>query len=149
MDLAKIADGAEVGPIAADDGSEGQLALASGGDLAAGTDAHGTGVEQQGDHHGHVEGGLAAELAGVMRVEGRQIELRDESDQEEDEVVLGECIPRRDRVVTVLLGVPGTVILSSAVHDGVPGSHASGSQRSETGIVPAVNGAVQIPRSRA
>jgi hypothetical protein len=95
------------------------------------------------------KGGLAAELAGVKRVQGRQIELRDESDQEEDEVVLGECVPRRDRVVTVLPCVPGTVILASAVHDAAPGSHARGSRRSETRIVPAVNGAVQIPRSRA
>ena len=120
MDLAKIADGAEVGPIVADDGSKGQIALAGGGDLAAGADAHGVGVDQQRHHHGDVEGGLAAQFLGVILMEGGEVELRDEIDEEEDQVVFGECLARRDRVVAVLLGVPGPVVLASAVHDSAP-----------------------------
>ena len=80
VDLAEIADGAEVGPIGADDGAEGQVAFTGGGDLAAGADAHGIGIDQQGDHHGHVEGRLAAQFLGVILVEGSEVELGDEID---------------------------------------------------------------------
>ena len=60
VDLAKIADGAEVRRIIADNGSESQIAFAGGRDLAAGADAHGVGVDQERHHHGDVEGRLAA-----------------------------------------------------------------------------------------
>ena len=78
------------------------------------------GVDQKRDHHGHVEGRLAAHLLGVILMEGSEVELRDEIEEEEDQVVFGERLARRDRVVAVLLGVPGPVVLASIVHDSAP-----------------------------
>ena len=53
-------------------------------------------------------------------MEGVEVQLRDEIDEEEDQVVLRECLAGRDRVVGVLLGVPGAVVLASGVHDSAP-----------------------------
>jgi len=39
-----------------------------GGDLAGGADADGVGVDEEGDHHGDVEGGLAAEFVGWVQI---------------------------------------------------------------------------------
>ena len=78
------------------------------------------GVDQERDHHGDVERRLAAELAGVMLVEGREVELRDEIEQEEHQVVFGQRVARRDRLLAALLGVPGAVVLASIVHDLAP-----------------------------
>jgi hypothetical protein len=44
-----------------------------------------------------------------MLVEGGQAELADQIDQEEIQVVFGECVPRRDRIVAVLFSISGTV----------------------------------------
>ena len=124
MDLAKIADGAEVRPIVADNGSERQIAFAGGVDFSAGADTHGIGIDQERDHHGDVEGRLATELPGVILVERGEVELADEINQEKDQVVFGQCVPRRDRIVAVLLDIPGTVSLAVAIHDRAPRSHA-------------------------
>ena len=62
VDLAEIADRAEVRRIVTDNGSKGQIALAGGRHPSAGADSHGVGVDQERDHHGHVERRLAAQL---------------------------------------------------------------------------------------
>jgi hypothetical protein len=117
VDLAKIADRAEVGRIVADDGSEGQIPLAGGGDLAAGAGPDAIGVDQERDHQGHIERRLAAPFLGVMVVEGREIELRDEIEQEEHQIVFGQRLARRDRLLAALIDVPSAVVLTSIVHD--------------------------------
>jgi len=94
MDLAKIADRPKVRRIDTDDGSKGQIALAGSRDPAAGADSHGVGVDQERDHHGYVERRLAAQLLGVILVEGREVDLRDEIQEEEHQVVLGQSISR-------------------------------------------------------
>ena len=91
VDLAEIADCAEVRRIVTDNGSKGQIALAGGRHPSAGADSHGVGVDQERDHHGHVERRLAAQLLGVILVEGREIDLRDEIQQEEHQVVFGHA----------------------------------------------------------
>ena len=75
--LTEVADGAEVGAVVAGDGQEGQVALAGGGDLAAGVDADAVGVDQQAGQQSRVEGGLAAGLHLVGGVEGLQVESGD------------------------------------------------------------------------
>ena len=70
VDLAEIAEGAEVRGVITDDGSEGEVALAGGRDLPTGADADGVGVDQERDHESDIEGGLAAQLPRVMPVEG-------------------------------------------------------------------------------
>ena len=62
VDLAKIADGAEVRRIVDDNGSERQIPFAGGGDLTARTHVEAVGVALFSDHHGHIERGLAASL---------------------------------------------------------------------------------------
>ena len=42
----------------------------------------------------------------IILVEGREVELGDEIDQEEDQVVFGESIVRRDWLLATLLGIP-------------------------------------------
>ena len=117
MDLAKVADGAEVGWIVADDGSEGQIPFTRGGDLAAGADSDAVGVDQERDHHGDIEGGLAAEFVGVMAVEGREIELGDEIEEEKHQIVFGQGVSRGDRLKAALIGVPSAVVLALIDHD--------------------------------
>ena len=125
VDLAKIADRAEVRRIVADDGSKRQIAFAGGRDLAAGADAHAVGVDQERDHHGHVERRLAAQLLGVMLVEGREIDLRDEIEQEEHQVVFGQRLSRRNRLLAALLGVPGAVVLRRPAGMNSPATRSS------------------------
>ena len=59
------------------------VAFARRRDLAAGADPDGVGVDQERDHHGHVERRLAAQFTGVLRWNGCEIHLRDEIDQQE------------------------------------------------------------------
>src|SRR5206468_5484875 len=72
---------------------------------------------------------LATELPGVILVERGEVELADEINQEKDQVVFGQCVPRRDRIVAVLLSIPGTVSLAVAIHDRAPRSHRSEERR--------------------
>ena len=90
VDLAESADGAEVGPVVADDGQEGEVAFAGQGDLAAGEDADAVGVEQQTGHHGGIEGRGAAGLVLVEGIDPGEVEVGDDIEEEEDEVVLRE-----------------------------------------------------------
>ena len=89
MDLPEVTDGAEVGTFRADDGQKSEVALAGEGDLAAGEDADGVGVEEKGGHHTWVVGRGAALLHLIGGVETRQVELGDDVKEEEDEVALG------------------------------------------------------------
>ena len=91
--------------IVTDNGSKGQITLAGGRHSSAGADSHGVGVDQERDHHGHVERRLAAQLLGVILVEGREIDLRDEIQQEEHQVVFGSALAAQ-RLLAALLGVP-------------------------------------------
>src|SRR5271165_536764 len=69
------------------------------------------------DHHGYVERRLAARLLGVILVKRRKVHLRDEIQEEEHQVVFGQRVSRRNRLLAALLGVPGVVLLASIVHD--------------------------------
>ena len=106
VDLAEVADGAEVGPVVADDGQEGEIAFAGSGDLAAGEDADAIAIEQQGGHHGDIEGRGAAGLPLVVGVEGVQVELGDQFDQEEDQIVLRKDVGGNQRSAGVDPGAP-------------------------------------------
>src|SRR5206468_12574770 len=59
-----------------------------------------------------VEGGLAAGLEFVGGVEGVEVEVGDEVQQEEDEVAVGEAAGGRHRLPAVSLGVPGAILLA-------------------------------------
>ena len=62
------------------------------------------------------KGGWPRRLLGVMAVEGREVELRDEIEQEEHQVVFGQRVSRRNRLLAALLGIPRAVVLASIVH---------------------------------
>src|SRR4051812_28206990 len=81
--LAEVADGAEVGALRADKGQEGEVAFTGQCDLAAGEDADGVGVEQEGGHHARVVGRGTAFLHFIGGVEARQVEMGDDVEQEE------------------------------------------------------------------
>jgi Phosphoinositide phospholipase C, Ca2+-dependent len=120
VNLAEIADGAEIGWRVADDRWEGQVAFARRSDLAAGGDAHRIGVDQQRHHHGDIKGRLATQLAGIMLVQRRQIQLGDDVQQEKHQVVFRKSIARRHRLLAALVSVPRAVHLVSIVHDRAP-----------------------------
>src|SRR6202050_1863687 len=111
--LAEIADRAEIGAIIADDGQEGEIPLAGLGDLAAGIDTDAVGVEQQTDEHGGFEGWLAARLHFVGGVEGVQVELGYDIQEEEDEIVFGKPVSWAEGLLGISLGVPGAVLLAT------------------------------------
>jgi hypothetical protein len=52
-----------------------------------------------------------------MVMEAGEVELRDEIEQEEYQIVFGQCISRRDRLLAALLCVPSAGVLASIVHD--------------------------------
>ena len=148
MDLAEIADRAEVGPIVAHNGSKSQIAFAGGRDLPAGADAQGVGIDQEDHHHGHIERRLVAQLLGVIVVEGCEVHLRDEIQEEEHQVVFGQRFSRCDRLVAALLGVPGTIVLVSIVHDLAPAQCINALELGGTIIVAHSTKPVQVDRSR-
>ena len=104
--LAEEADGAEVGAVGADDGQEGEVALAGQGDLSAGEDADAVGVQEQAGHQGGVEGRGAAGLVLVAGVELGEVEPGDDIEEEEDQVILRELGGGCVGLVGVGLGGP-------------------------------------------
>src|SRR5271165_3889403 len=102
---------------------------------------------QDRDHHGYVERWLAARLLGVILVERRKVHLRDEIQEEEHQVVFGQRVSRRNRLVAALLGVPGAVLLASIVHDLAPAQSINALGFCRTSIVPESTDPVQIDRS--
>ena len=147
VDLAEIADGAEVRRIIADDGPKSQIALAGSRDLTAGADAHGVGVDQERHHHGNVERRLATQFPGVILVEGHEIDLRDEIQQKEHQIVLGQRVARRNWLMASLLSVPCAVVLASIVHDLPPALCIKPFESRGITIVPAPTQPVQTDRS--
>jgi hypothetical protein len=81
-------------------------------------------------------------------VEGGEIDLRHEIQQKEHQVVFGQRVSWRDRVIAVLLSVPDTVILAAIVHDLAPARHIQVLKLTGTRIVPKSTPSVQIGRSR-
>ena len=71
-----------------------RLRIAGCGDPPAGEDADAVAIGQQGGHHGDIEGRGASGLPFVVGVEGGQVELGDQLDQEKDQVVLGKNLGR-------------------------------------------------------
>ena len=114
VDLAEVADGAEVGGVLADDGAAGDVGLAPPHDPPRGPGAGGVAVQEQGDHHPGVERRLAAELAFVMGEDGREVERGDGIGEEVDEVALGEPVLRRGREEIALVGRPIAIGLGHA-----------------------------------
>jgi hypothetical protein len=89
---------------------------------------------------------LAAQLLGVILVEGREIDLRDEIQQEEHQVVFGQRISRRNRLLAALLGVPGAVVLTTTMHILAPPWCIKPLELGRTSIVAESRQSVQIDR---
>ena len=102
---------------------------------------------QERDHHGYVERRLAAQLLGVILVEQRKVYPRDEIQEEEHQVVFGQRVSRRNRLLAALLGVPGAVLLASIVHDLTPAWGIKGLELVGASIVPVSTHSVKIDRS--
>ena len=83
-------------------------------DLAAGADAQAVGIQQQGDHHPGVEGGLAAKLALIMGEDRGEVECGDGVEEEVDEVALGEPVVGRGWEEVGLVGGPIAIRLGHA-----------------------------------
>ena len=97
MDLAEVADGAEVGDVVADDDAAGDVGVAAAHDLARGAGAGGVAIEQQRDHHPGMERRLAPEFALVVGEDGREVDGGDGIEEEVDQVVFGEPVLGRGR----------------------------------------------------
>jgi hypothetical protein len=123
--LAEVADRAEVGDVVADDDAAGDIDLAASHDLARGAGAGGVAIQQETDHHAGVEGRLAAGLSLVVGKEGCEVEGGHGVEQEVDQVILGEPVPRREREQGGLVGRPlsiGFLHATTSVHQGL-GDH--------------------------
>jgi hypothetical protein len=122
----------KVGAVVADDGQEGEVALAGLGDLAAGVDADAVGVQEQADEQGGIVGRLAAGLALIGSVEGVEVELGDGVQEEEDEVALRQAVGGAKGLGGVGLGIPGAILLAAGSdHDRSSGG-ASGREPAST-----------------
>ena len=114
VDLAEVADGAEVGDVLADDDAAGDIDVAPPHDLPRGSGAGGVAVQEQCDHHPGVEGRLAAKLALVVGEDRREVEGGDGVEEEVDEVALGEPVVGRGREEVGLVGGPIAIGLGHA-----------------------------------
>src|SRR5262249_45298771 len=132
---AEVTDGAEVGAVVPDDGQEGEIALTGGRDLAAGDDADAGAVDQQGGHHDEIIRWCATGLALVVSVEGVQVELRDQFDEEEDQIVLREDFGGDQGLLGILLGLPGAKGLARLNHDRPPDPRQGTSWTSSRGPI--------------
>jgi len=141
MALAEVADGAEVGAVVADDGQEGQVALASGGDLATGIDTDAVGIKQQADQQARVERGLPARLHLVGGVEGIEVELGYGVQEEEDEVTLGKAVSGGEVLSGVVLGVPGAILLAAGGGHGKSSRYTEGTEAVRGGEHPRLTSA--------
>ena len=92
VDLAEVADGAEVGDVVADDDAAGDVDVAPPHDLPRGSRAGGVAVQQQCDHHPGMERRLTAKLPLVVGEDGREVESGDGVEEEVDEVAFGEPV---------------------------------------------------------
>jgi hypothetical protein len=95
---------------------------------------------------GHVTGWSWPE---VEQRGGREVDLRDEFPQEEHQVVFGQRVSRRNRLLAALLGVPGAVLLVSIVHDLAPPWCIKTRELGRMSIVAESTQPVQIDRSGA
>ncbi len=111
VNLAKVADGAEVGDVLADNDAAGDIDVTSPHDLPRGPRAGGVAVQEQSDHHSGMEWRLAAKLAFVMGENGREVERGDGVEEEVDEVTLGKPVVRRGRKEVILVGGPISISL--------------------------------------
>ena len=111
MDFAEVADRAEVGTLLADDRDEGHVTFASEGNFAAGKDAYRVSVKEQRTHHGHVERRCAAGFSFIVGINRREIELRYEFDEKEDEIVFRQDANRGDSGARVIVRFPFTKLL--------------------------------------
>jgi hypothetical protein len=93
------------------------------------------------------KGGWPRGLLGGILVERRKVHLRDEIQEEEHQVVFGQRVSRRNRLLAALLGVPGAVLLASIVHDLTPAWGLKGLELGGATIVPASTHSVKIDRS--
>jgi hypothetical protein len=69
MQLAKIAEGAEIRTVLAHNGHEGQIAFARLRDLTAGKHPHAVGIEPQADHHRRIKGRGTPGFLLIRRIE--------------------------------------------------------------------------------
>jgi hypothetical protein len=114
VDLAEVADGAEVGDVLADDDAAGDIDVASPHDPPRGAGAGGVAVQQQRDHHPGLEWGLTAKFPLVMGEDRREVEGGDGVQEEVDEVAFREPVVGRGWEEVGLVGRPIAVGLGHA-----------------------------------
>src|SRR5262249_23709442 len=126
MDLAEVADGAEVGDVVAHDDAAGDIGQTPAHDLARGPGAGGVAVEQQCHHHPRVERRLAPEVALVMRKDGREVEGGDGVEEKIEQIPFGKPVLGRGREDVALVGRPLAIGLA---HTTLSPDRVTGDQR--------------------
>jgi len=109
MNEAEITDPAVVGLLIAGEHAEGGIFPAGPLDTARGGDANAVAVEQKQDHHSRLVGLDPARIPRLVdRIDGREVKLRGQIQQEEHQMVHRQPLHRRGRQQEGLLRVPGT-----------------------------------------
>ena len=123
MPLAEVTDGAEVRDVFTHNHPEGHVGFTAGHQAAGGEGAGGIAVQEERDQHGGMIGRLASVLGLIGLEERLEIHLGDDIQEEVDQVVLGQPVPRRGREEKRLVRIPRPELLA---HEGSHGERVLG-----------------------
>jgi hypothetical protein len=139
MPLAEITDGTEVRDVVPNKHPPGSIGLTAAQEPTRGEGPRGLAVQEQGGQHRRVIRGLASFLR-LRGLENRLAMQRGDNIQEEvDQVVRGQPIPRRGREQKGLVGIPRPELLA----------HERNRVRGRAGITSLDDGRLEIIRTRS